>query len=275
MVIIKDRQVQDRDFSDIENDPVPIMENTGEWVLTRLKEIVQNELDPMTIRPCSKVETWGGMRCENYCRFLACALSSTKQMSKEITTDTWYPTLLDECRDVITEKSFAARWEIIEGKHELGFLIRQAPAEFPVTELLRRLAVDLNLKERTLWYCVQFYDQFPELAKFPGGKNVAWHKICHEYLPSPKAGQEKPSMPPSSDPVPPSSYLEYVRNHFCVVCGKSPAEAAHFPKTTGAGAPDYWVIPLCRECHSEHAQHGRLDMGARHTRSIGPLISTA
>lgn len=49
-----------------------------------------------------------------------------------------------------------------------------------------------------------------------------------------------------------SSYREFVKAHPCIVCGEKEVDPAHFPKTRGAGAPDEWVIPLCRTCHGEY-----------------------
>jgi hypothetical protein len=50
-------------------------------------------------------------------------------------------------------------------------------------------------------------------------------------------------------------YLAYARAHPCVVCKKTlEVDLHHFPITKGAGAPDRWVIPLCRACHTESHQ---------------------
>jgi hypothetical protein len=38
----------------------------------------------------------------------------------------------------------------------------------------------------------------------------------------------------------------------CVVCGKGGTDNHHFPVTRGAGCPDNWTIPLCREHHTEY-----------------------
>jgi len=46
-------------------------------------------------------------------------------------------------------------------------------------------------------------------------------------------------------------YLEFVRDHGCIICGADECEAHHFPKTKGASGKDHWCIPLCRECHGE------------------------
>lgn len=51
------------------------------------------------------------------------------------------------------------------------------------------------------------------------------------------------------------TYLDYVRGQSCIVCGGSPVDGSHFPKTRGAGAPDEWRIPACRGCHAEYHQN--------------------
>lgn len=48
------------------------------------------------------------------------------------------------------------------------------------------------------------------------------------------------------------SYIDFVKSHNCIVCPNSVADPHHFPRTKGAGAEDYKIIPLCRECHSEY-----------------------
>jgi len=47
-------------------------------------------------------------------------------------------------------------------------------------------------------------------------------------------------------------YEAYVLAYGCLLrdCAR-PSESAHFPRTRGAGAPDYWIIPLCRMHHEE------------------------
>lgn len=87
VVIIKDRTVTDRDFSEVENDPVPIMPNIGDWVMARLGEIVENELDPKTVRPCTHAETWGGTRCRYYCA----VSDDCPQYSKKVLDFTRFP----------------------------------------------------------------------------------------------------------------------------------------------------------------------------------------
>lgn len=46
-------------------------------------------------------------------------------------------------------------------------------------------------------------------------------------------------------------YKEFVKESPCIICEEKETDAHHFPKTTGAGADDTWVIPLCRKCHSQ------------------------
>ena len=53
-------------------------------------------------------------------------------------------------------------------------------------------------------------------------------------------------------PVSPKEYVEYVESCDCIFHPGRPAEKHHYPKTKGAGAKDWKVIPLCRECHSEY-----------------------
>jgi len=47
-------------------------------------------------------------------------------------------------------------------------------------------------------------------------------------------------------------YKEFVSANPCCVCGAQKADVHHFPRTVGAGAEDFKVIPLCRKCHTEY-----------------------
>ena len=48
------------------------------------------------------------------------------------------------------------------------------------------------------------------------------------------------------------NYVAYVEAHNCIFHPTRPADKHHFPRTRGAGAEDWKVIPLCRECHTEY-----------------------
>jgi hypothetical protein len=52
----------------------------------------------------------------------------------------------------------------------------------------------------------------------------------------------------------PDQYLEFVRDQDCIRCGLDQADAAHLPRTVGAGAKPYAVVPLCRGCHQLYHQ---------------------
>lgn len=51
------------------------------------------------------------------------------------------------------------------------------------------------------------------------------------------------------------SYLEWVRKSPCIICERKEAFPHHFPRTKGAGAEEWKVIPLCVPCHSEAHQN--------------------
>lgn len=51
------------------------------------------------------------------------------------------------------------------------------------------------------------------------------------------------------------AYMDWVKSLPCVCCGR-PADDPHHPYDVGFGGaatkvPDYWVIPMARECHDE------------------------
>jgi hypothetical protein len=50
------------------------------------------------------------------------------------------------------------------------------------------------------------------------------------------------------------TYLDYVRDQPCCVCGATPVDAHHFPLTRASAGREgeEWTIPLCRACHTEY-----------------------
>lgn len=66
--------------------------------------------------------------------------------------------------------------------------------------------------------------------------------------PSPRA-QINPGI---ADLLKYKTYLDYVRDQPCIVCGK-PGEPHHWPVTRGAGGKEVeeWAIPLCRADHDD------------------------
>jgi hypothetical protein len=55
----------------------------------------------------------------------------------------------------------------------------------------------------------------------------------------------------------PSTWIDMVKKGGCCVCGNTPVDVAHFPRTKGAGGKDHHVIPLCRFCHTEQHNGGK------------------
>lgn len=92
-----------------------------------------------------------------------------------VITDDSYQSLVEDCKALMTEYVFNSRWTLIEGHHELGKRI--SDEKTPITKFVKRLANDLKMSERNLWYAVQFYQKFPDLEKLPGGKNVTWTRV--------------------------------------------------------------------------------------------------
>ncbi len=109
-------------------------------------------------------------------------------------TESWYTTLVDECKDIIVETEFTSRWSLVEGYHSLGKRILVEYENFqrlrmPDQQLIATVAESLNKKPRTIYYAVQFARQYPELSLLPEGKNTSWHHIINKYLTD---GKEKP-----------------------------------------------------------------------------------
>ncbi len=105
-------------------------------------------------------------------------------MASPLVRNKHYHQLIEDCRAILTERSFNARMEIIEGYHELGERIVNDPLYQPRKSraFLHRVANDIGASERTVYYAVAFYKKFPKLEKVPGGKNISWRQIRIKYL---------------------------------------------------------------------------------------------
>ncbi len=109
-------------------------------------------------------------------------------------SEQWYETLIEDCKDLITEVEFTSRWTLVEGYHSLGSRIISENENFERAkiygqDIVQRIAISLNKKPRTIYYAVQFARQYPELSFLPEGKNTSWHHIINKYLTD---GKEKP-----------------------------------------------------------------------------------
>jgi hypothetical protein len=104
--------------------------------------------------------------------------------------------LIEECKDIIVEKTFESRWSLIEGYHLLGERITkddnfQKYAKTNQTSL-QGLAQNLNIGERTLYYAIQFYEKYPDLSLLPEAKNTSWSQIVTKYLPERTQSKSNP-----------------------------------------------------------------------------------
>ena len=105
----------------------------------------------------------------------------------------WYQELVEECRAIIVETVYISRTEAIKGKHQLGERIATDPNYKKYIkgnqELIRRFAADLGISRTSLYYCIQFYEKYPDVSTavetFEEQKNISWRKIRKKYLPAP------------------------------------------------------------------------------------------
>ncbi len=110
-------------------------------------------------------------------------------MTTELTVinDSWYDTLMDDCKDIITEAVFTHTWSLVEGYHQLGERILTENDNFERAkiygqDIVQRVANSLNKKPRTIYYAVQFARKYPDLNLLKEGKNCSWHHIINKYL---------------------------------------------------------------------------------------------
>ena len=110
-------------------------------------------------------------------------------MTTEITeiTESWYTSLIDELQDIITEKTFTSRWELIDCYHQVATRKLRENENFERVkiygqEILQRLAKSLGKSQRTLAYTVKFAKLYPNLELLPEGKTLSWNHIINKYL---------------------------------------------------------------------------------------------
>ena len=104
-----------------------------------------------------------------------------------IENESFFTQLVEDCKDIVTESSFASRWSLVEGYHLLGSRILQDEVKLTQggTELRKRLqylAKYISKRERSLYYAVEFVRKFPDLNALPEGKDTNWFRIVHKYL---------------------------------------------------------------------------------------------
>lgn len=118
-----------------------------------------------------------------------------KLMSKKLTTilrnQEWYQSLIEDCQSILTEGIWNYRLTLIKTYHLLGRRILEENDNFKREkvygeEIVSHVSESLGQSPRTLWRALQFVRKYPDLDMLPEGKNISWHKICNNLLPSPK-----------------------------------------------------------------------------------------
>jgi hypothetical protein len=122
-------------------------------------------------------------------------LVSQDKLNK-LQSEEWYESLVEDCNTIIVEYGFASRWTLIEGYHHVG---KRISLEFENFErkkiygekIVQYLAKSMNRSERTLYYALQFYKTFPDLALLPEGKETSWTRVIDNHLTKGKKKKKK------------------------------------------------------------------------------------
>lgn len=101
---------------------------------------------------------------------------------EKLLAKTKYRELAEEIKDIITEHVFQSRWILLEGHWLVGKRIREECKNEKISEVTAGLAVESGVGERTLWYCIKFYDKYPDMSRLPEGKSISWNKLVTKYL---------------------------------------------------------------------------------------------
>lgn len=104
-----------------------------------------------------------------------------------------YQNVYAECEAAIVEGFKQANMLVAEANFKLGEAIVQGSEHFSVTQLVTRLAKDLKMSERKLWYAVKFkerFDTWDDVLK-EVSIETSWSKIKQEYLTDPAEDKQK------------------------------------------------------------------------------------
>lgn len=89
--------------------------------------------------------------------------------------------LADDCRAIVVEGEFSARWTLLETYHKLGerivndgHFVWNARGNGATLNHLSKLT---GISERRLYHSIQFYTKWPNLDELPFGKNISWSKV--------------------------------------------------------------------------------------------------
>ncbi len=108
-------------------------------------------------------------------------------MTTDIVLSEQFQALVDECKAIITETIFNHRDVLIQGYHTLGKTVATNEAYQKYAKdnksSLQDLAKTVGISPRTLYYCVQVYEKYPDTSLLPEGKNLSWSKLITKYLP--------------------------------------------------------------------------------------------
>lgn len=106
----------------------------------------------------------------------------------------WFQLFVEEAKATIVEAVSASRWILVEGYWKLGELIRtnEIVNEYAKgnREFLASLAQNIGISTRTIYYCLQAYDKYPQIDTLPEGKNISWNKLITTYLPESSAKEK-------------------------------------------------------------------------------------
>ena len=110
-----------------------------------------------------------------------------KMEKGSIVDSDWYRLLVDDCGAIVTEASFIARQTIIEGYHALGLRVKADMSKFEEKGIygkgiVKMVSGAIRRGERSLYYAMQFVEQYPDVNLLPEGKNLTWSKLCKVYL---------------------------------------------------------------------------------------------
>jgi len=107
-------------------------------------------------------------------------------VTETVITSTWYKRLLEKLRQLLAKRERVD----LEIKHEMGkaILAEKPNIKESMTKFLERLAKDLGISVRELWYCVGFAEKYATIedlrVEYAKAKGVSNDTVSLENLPA-------------------------------------------------------------------------------------------
>lgn len=124
-------------------------------------------------------------------------VSGVADVSLYSDSESKFEDLVDQCKTILVERQFNARYEYMASRWEVGQLVSEFYEAHKRDGMFANLSEQLGIGESELYRCVQFFKKFPALdwdsamRSLPEGKNLSWNKVKTDLLPESTSPQKR------------------------------------------------------------------------------------